>query len=150
MPIGTVLHVFQNGVKPLWEDENCAKGGRVTIRFPKTHTAKFWEDLLLAMVGEQFTLGGEVLGLVLMLKFNGDSISLWHKSASKEVIDQIKADINKFVALDTTCMKMDNEIFAETLSQPKPAYQPSTRGGGRGSYRGGFGRGTRGGKPAPT
>ena len=87
MPIGTVLHYFVEGVKPLWEDDNCAKGGRVTLRFPKTHTAKFWEDFLLALVGDQFTDDDEVLGLVLMLKFNGDSISIWHRSSSPQAIE---------------------------------------------------------------
>ena len=65
MPLGTTLNFvskhqnidlfllqFIDGVKPLWEDENCENGGRWTIRTPKTHTAKFLEDLLMAMVGE--------------------------------------------------------------------------------------------------
>lgn len=141
MPVGTILHFFAEGVKPLWEDEACAKGGRITIRLPKTHSAKYWEDLLLAMVGEQFSLEGEVLGLVLSLKFNGDSIALWHRSSSPEVIDTLKAEIHKFVSIDPAMMKVDNEIFQEVLSQPKPTYQPSR---GRGAYRG-RGRGTRGG-----
>jgi translation initiation factor 4E len=52
MPIGTVLHFFVDGIKPLWEDENCKEGGRITLRFPNTHTAKFWEDTVMALVGE--------------------------------------------------------------------------------------------------
>ena len=52
MPVGTILHVFVDGVKPLWEDEACTDGGRITIRFPKTHAAKYWEDMLLALIGE--------------------------------------------------------------------------------------------------
>lgn len=52
MPLGTFLHYFIDGVKPLWEDPNCENGGRWSLRTPKSHSAKFWEDLLLAMVGE--------------------------------------------------------------------------------------------------
>jgi hypothetical protein len=52
MPIGTVLHFFVAGVKPLWEDPQCKDGLRITLRLPKTHTAKYWEDLLFAMIGE--------------------------------------------------------------------------------------------------
>ena len=66
------------------------KGGRFTIRTPKTHTAKYWEDLLLAMIGEQFEdiPSGEVLGLVMSLKYNNDTISVWHRTATdKKVID---------------------------------------------------------------
>ena len=74
MPIGTVLNVFINNVKPLWEDPACKDGGRFTLRVPKTHSAKYWEDLLMAMIGEQFTIADQVLGLVLSTKYNGDSI----------------------------------------------------------------------------
>ena len=82
MPIGTILNVFVDGVKPLWEDPACKDGGRFNIRLPKTHTSKYWEDLLLAMIGEQFTLEGEVLGLVLSTKLNSDWISVWHRNAN--------------------------------------------------------------------
>ena len=66
MHFGTFLHVvsikilinnaeqFKEGIKPLWEDEHCKDGGRFQIRVPKTHGSKFWENLLLAMIGEQF------------------------------------------------------------------------------------------------
>lgn len=65
---------FIDGVKPLWEDEACKDGGRWAIKLPKTHTAKYWEELLLGMIGEQFDLvpTGEILGLVLSLKFSND------------------------------------------------------------------------------
>jgi len=36
----------------MWEDENCADGGSWSLRIPKTHTNKYWEDLLMAMIGE--------------------------------------------------------------------------------------------------
>lgn len=85
-------------MKPLWEDVNCKNGGRFTIRTPKTHTAKYWEDLLLAMIGEQFEdiPSGEVLGLVMSLKYNNDTISVWHRTAAdKKVIDKMRAAITK-------------------------------------------------------
>ena len=86
---------FIEGVKPLWEDPNCADGGRWTIRTPKTHSAKFWEDILLAMVGEQLDVpSGEVLGLVLSTKYSGDTISVWHRTASNpEIVASLKASI---------------------------------------------------------
>ena len=82
-------------MKPLWEDPACADGGRWTVRTPKTHTAKFWEDLILAMVGEQFNVAsGEVLGLVLSTKYSGDTISVWHKTATDAaIVANLKASI---------------------------------------------------------
>ena len=113
MPIGTVLNVFVAGVKPLWEDEACKDGGRFNIRLPKTHTSKYWEDLLLAMIGEQFTLADEVLGIVLSTKLNSDSISVWFRHASDEkIVQQVREDITKFVNVaQETGIKFDNEVF---------------------------------------
>ena len=87
MPIGAVLNFFVDGVKPLWEDPACKEGGRITLRLPKTHTSKYWEDLLVAMIGEQFTAPNEVLGLVLSTKFNNDTISVWHRHSSPQVVE---------------------------------------------------------------
>ena len=74
-------------MKPLWEDENCKNGGRFTIRTPKTHTAKYWEDLLLAMIGEQFEdiPSGEVLGLVMkksLLAYKNDEWERYHQAVT--------------------------------------------------------------------
>jgi hypothetical protein len=36
----------------MWEDEMCKDGGRWTIRIPKTHSNLFWENLVLALIGD--------------------------------------------------------------------------------------------------
>lgn len=88
-------------MKPLWEDPACKDGGRWSIRTPKTHSAKFMEDLLLAMVGEQLDAPcGEVLGLVLSLKYNNDTISIWHKNAKdSEISEKLKKSIENVLQL---------------------------------------------------
>ena len=83
MPLGTILHYFVSGVKPLWEDPACKEGARITLRLPKTHTAKYWEDLLFAMLGEQFSIADEILGMVLSTKFSGDSIAVWMRHSDE-------------------------------------------------------------------
>jgi hypothetical protein len=44
------------------------------------------------MIGEQFDLvpSGEVLGLVLSLKFNNDQISIWHRKCDPNTVNKIK------------------------------------------------------------
>ncbi len=49
---GTTLQVFMEGVKPMWEDPNFVEGGRFTLRVQKTHSNRFWEDLMLGFLGE--------------------------------------------------------------------------------------------------
>jgi translation initiation factor 4E len=63
----------------MWEDEKCKDGGRWTLRVQKSHTNKYWEDLVLAMLGEQFSTENEINGLVIGLKPNSDTISIWNK-----------------------------------------------------------------------
>ena len=68
MPYGTFLHVFKQGIKPMWEDPSLVNGCRFSIKTQKSHTSKYWEDLLLAMLGEQFQQENHIAGLVLNLK----------------------------------------------------------------------------------
>ena len=56
----TTFHVFKQGIKPTWEDPANARGGAWIVRLRKGLAARFWEELLLAMVGEQFESGSEV------------------------------------------------------------------------------------------
>ena len=128
MPLGTFLHFFVDGVKPLWEDPACKNGGRWSIRTPKTHTAKFWEDLVLAMIGEQFDApSGEVLGLVLSLKFNNDTISVWHRNANDDAISQqLKNSIESQLDMQDG-MRFEHEIFEEVLNAPPKEKTPKQR-----------------------
>ena len=74
MPPGTILHLFVEGVKPMWEDEANKNGGRWQMRFAKGYANKVWEDLILALIGEQFEDENEITGVVLSMRPNGDSI----------------------------------------------------------------------------
>ena len=50
-----------------------------------------WEDLLLANLGEQFTNGAVVAGLVLKLKPTFDKVAIWlTNDQTPEAIESIK------------------------------------------------------------
>jgi len=64
------------------------------MRVPKSHTNKYWEDLLMAMLGEQFRAENEINGLVISLKPNQDTISIWNKNGKDEKkVQMIKEDL---------------------------------------------------------
>lgn len=68
------------------------------MRVPKTHSNLFWENLLLAMIGEQFRCENEVCGLVISLRNYQDTISVWTKhSKDAEKVQMVKEDIEKFI-----------------------------------------------------
>ncbi|KAJ6951758.1 hypothetical protein NC653_041031 [Populus alba x Populus x berolinensis] len=41
----TDLHLFKQGIRPLWEDSANCNGGEWIIRFKKVVSGRFWEDL---------------------------------------------------------------------------------------------------------
>lgn len=95
----------------MWEDETCKDGGRWSFRSPKSHTNKYWEDLLLALIGEQFEAENEVLGLVISIKPNFDAISIWNKSGKDQAkIDTIKKDLERILDLKED-IKLEYENF---------------------------------------
>jgi translation initiation factor 4E len=109
MPYGTGLHVFIKGIKPVWEDPQLVDGARFNLKMPKSHCSKYWEDLLLAMIGEQFP-ENLVAGLVMNLKPQFDKIAVWIKDCKNETaIAQLKAVIIEVTQIDEK--EIEYEIF---------------------------------------
>ena len=77
----TTFHLFKQGIKPTWEDPNNCRGGAWIVRLRKGLAARFWEELLLAMIGEQLDAGNEICGAKLSVRYNEDIISLWNRNA---------------------------------------------------------------------
>ncbi|XP_063243316.1 eukaryotic translation initiation factor 4E type 2-like isoform X2 [Bacillus rossius redtenbacheri] len=76
------FHLFKVGIKPMWEDEANVKGGKWIVRLRKGLASRCWENLVLAMLGEQFMVGEEICGAVVSMRFQEDIISVWNKTAS--------------------------------------------------------------------
>ena len=78
LPTVSDYHIFKKGVRPVWEDEANKKGGKWIVRLKKGVADRYWEDLLLAMVGDQFAEAGEeVCGAVLSVRGGEDVLSVW-------------------------------------------------------------------------
>lgn len=92
--------LFKKGIKPMWEDPANKKGGKWIVRIPKGTASRYWEDLVLAIIGEQFDVGNEICGAVISVRFNEDIISLWNRNAdNKEACSRIRDSINKVLNL---------------------------------------------------
>uniref|UniRef100_A0A8C5VXX3 Eukaryotic translation initiation factor 4E type 2 n=1 Tax=Microcebus murinus TaxID=30608 RepID=A0A8C5VXX3_MICMU len=61
--------LFKEGIKRMWEDDTKKNGGKWIIRLRKGLASHCWENLILAMLGEQFM---------------EDIISTWNKTASNQ------------------------------------------------------------------
>ncbi|KAF3253219.1 hypothetical protein TWF217_007485 [Orbilia oligospora] len=61
LPHVSDYHLFKQGIRPVWEDHENRKGGKWIIRLKKGVSTRYWEDLVLAIIGDQFGEVGEDL-----------------------------------------------------------------------------------------
>lgn len=80
------FHLFKAGVKPVWEDAANREGGKWIVRLKKGLASRIWENLVLAMLGEQFMVGDEICGAVCSVRNQEDIVSLWNRTAKEEGI----------------------------------------------------------------
>ncbi|XP_055852267.1 eukaryotic translation initiation factor 4E type 2 [Episyrphus balteatus] len=76
------LSLFKQGIKPMWEDPANTTGGQWVIRLRKNKIDRAWENVCMAMLGEQFLVGDEICGIVLTTKYPEDSLSVWNRTAT--------------------------------------------------------------------
>lgn len=81
LPTVSDYHVFKDGIRPVWEDDANKKGGKWIVRLKKGVADRYWEDLLLAIIGDQFMEASEeVCGAVLSVRSGEDVLSVWTKN----------------------------------------------------------------------
>lgn len=81
LPTVSDYHFFKEGIRPVWEDDENKKGGKWIMRLKKGVSDRYWEDLLMAMIGDQFAEAGEeVCGAVLSVRSGEDVFSIWTKN----------------------------------------------------------------------
>jgi len=76
------FHLFKKGIKPLWEDEANKCGGKWIVRLRKGLASRCWENLIMAMLGEQFMVGEEICGSVISIRYQEDILSIWNRTAN--------------------------------------------------------------------
>jgi Eukaryotic initiation factor 4E len=79
-----------------------AKGGKWIIRMPKGLASRYWEEIVLALIGGQFAgvPDGEICGVVLSVRYSEDILGVWNRTATdREMIDKIRDAIKKVLQL---------------------------------------------------
>ncbi|KAH3723962.1 hypothetical protein DPMN_049760 [Dreissena polymorpha] len=72
----TDYHLFKEGIRPTWEDKENKNGGKWIIRLKKGLASRCWENLIMAMLGDQFMAGEEICGAVISIRYVEDILSL--------------------------------------------------------------------------
>lgn len=99
LPTVSDYHFFKEGIRPMWEDDENKKGGKWIMRLKKGVSDRYWEDLLLAMIGDQFAEAGEeVCGAVVSVRSGEDVFSIWTKNDGGRNV-KIRETIKRVLAL---------------------------------------------------
>ncbi|WPG98526.1 Hypothetical protein R9X50_00131700 [Acrodontium crateriforme] len=99
LPTVSDYHFFKEGIRPVWEDEENKRGGKWTMRVKKGVADRYWEDLLLAIIGDQFAEASEeVCGAVISVRSGEDVFSLWTKNDGGRNV-KIRETIKRILSL---------------------------------------------------
>ena len=86
VPGSADVMLFRDGVRPMWEDEANKVGGKWTLTMRKAGASVLWEELVLALVGETLDAAADVCGAILSVRYQDQSLSLWHRSSDNDAV----------------------------------------------------------------
>ncbi|RMX56489.1 hypothetical protein pdam_00014928 [Pocillopora damicornis] len=130
------IHLFKDGIKPMWEtsvliilltvvmsflqDEANKYGGKWIVRLRKGLASRCWENLILAMLGEQFMVGSEVCGAVISVRFQEDIISIWNRNAADQATTTRISPATYMWFLDVgECLRYCRDTLKRVLNLPQ-------------------------------
>lgn len=126
LPHVSDYHLFKQGIRPVWEDKENRNGGKWNIRLKKGVANRYWEDLMLAIVGNQFGDAGEDLcGAVLSVRGNEDVLSVWTRVEGATCL-KIKATVIQKLNLPSGT-RVDWKSHASSLEAVNSKTQPQTQ-----------------------
>ena len=74
------------GILPMWEDPANCNGGKFVVRFKKKRLAdRYWEDMMLAIIGEQFEHSEDICGVVISSEVVKDEVALLIANSNKSM-----------------------------------------------------------------
>jgi len=127
LPTLSDYHLFREGIKPMWEHPCNVDGGAWKVWLRKGVVDRLWENLLLAVVGESLDLGEEVCGVVVAVKAQEDSISVWNRSGGDaRAVEAVRRRVAEALQLPQAAQAlMEYRLHAASLSAaryPREAY----------------------------
>ncbi|XP_044726513.1 eukaryotic translation initiation factor 4E type 2 [Chrysoperla carnea] len=123
LPCHTDLHLFKEGIQPMWEDAANAKGGKWVVRLRKGQVGRAWENLCMAMLGEQFMVGNEICGAVVSVRYPDDMVSVWNRTASDQACTARIRDTLRRILNLPPAVPMDYKTHGDSLKDSLKAWK---------------------------
>ncbi|CAK9437623.1 uncharacterized protein LODBEIA_P20010 [Lodderomyces beijingensis] len=104
IPLKSDYHLFKEGIRPEWEDEANAKGGKWQHSFPKkegnSNINDLWLRGLLAVIGETIEDDeDEVNGIVINVRKPAYRIGIWTKDCDAKKLRTVGERLKKILQL---------------------------------------------------
>lgn len=102
LPLRSDYHLFRDDIRPEWEDEENANGGKWHCQFrgKRDDLNELWIRALLSVIGETIEKDeNEVNGVVFNARKSGFRIGLWTKSCDEAKLRQIGETFKKVLKL---------------------------------------------------
>lgn len=105
LPMKSDYHLFKEGIKPEWEDEQNSKGGKWQHAFAKkseqaSQINELWLRGLLSVIGETIEDDeDEVNGIVLNIRSKATRIGIWTKDCNEEKLRPVGERFKKVLRL---------------------------------------------------
>merc|ERR1719239_652450 len=82
---GVSYHLMKEDTEPMWEHAGNVSGGTWRMKIPKKDTARVWQEMLLAVIGEQFgdviVPDDSIVGLSVTCRENDDLLQVWNSQS---------------------------------------------------------------------
>jgi len=113
LPGNSNIQLFKHGIRPMWEDNK--EGGKWILRIKKGLASRYWENIIMAMLGEQFMVESELCGAVVSLRFQDDIISVWNRNAQDQATTtRIRDTLRKILNLPQNTI-MEYKAHSDSL-----------------------------------
>lgn len=139
LPSSCDYNVFKEGIQPMWEVQENAKGGRWLITFDKVRQSDLidlvWLEVLMAVIGEKFGKCTEdICGIVVNIRNKGSKVSIWTRDAGddetnrkigqilKKVLMSLDADPKLQRPCDVLRYEDHQEVQNKNSSSVKPKF----------------------------
>ena len=113
------FQLFKDQIKPMWEDEKNKNGGRIAIKLRKEFSNLAWEECVFAFIGGYFEkqIKDEINGLVINCKKDYNTLQIWIKTYTNEVISAIEKNLRDILTIP-------NEVILDIkpFNQPQKEY----------------------------
>lgn len=98
MPAHGDLSVFKGGIRPMWEHPENTNGGRwVVTGFQKEKSQEYFTNVVLALIGANFSCHDNLCGVVLSMRVRGPSIAVWNKVVDPSLFQKVDMEIRKLL-----------------------------------------------------